>query len=259
MENKLEILKMLEAGEITAPEAEALLEAMETEQDSENTEALREELISLRDECQALKEACESLKAECESLRGECEDFMQEAEDYASEAEDYAMQAEEYAEGMGNGGQNAHNMVIDMDALDSELGKVQAMLESLGIQGVDFSRIRKTAREGVRNAMGSWQSHGQPSSSNIPENSHTRRGDPLPHGFTLPSDERATWYERRAADRKRRESDRKRREQDRTRRDGDRIRREEDRRADESFTRPMRAAGGSILPRGRGASSQAVS
>ena len=37
MENKLEIMKMLEAGEITAPEAEALLEAMETERDSENT------------------------------------------------------------------------------------------------------------------------------------------------------------------------------------------------------------------------------
>ena len=140
MENKLEILKMLEAGEITAPEAEALLEAMETERDSENTEALLDELISLRDECQALKEACEQARADCESLRGECENFMQEAEDYASEAEDYAAQAEEYAEDMGSGGQNSH---FDPDALDSELGKVQAILESLGIQGVDFSRIRK--------------------------------------------------------------------------------------------------------------------
>ncbi|MBR5124848.1 MAG: hypothetical protein IKU90_06920, partial [Clostridia bacterium] len=185
MENKLEILKMLEAGEITAPEAEALLEAMEPEQDNGNIEALRDELTSLRDECQALKEACEQARADCESLRGECENFMQEAEDYASEAEDYAMQAEEYAEGMGGGGQNAHNMGIDMDALDSELGKVQAMLESLGIQGVDFSRIRKTAREGVRNATGAWQKQEQPPQSNIPTNNHTRRGDPLPHGFTL--------------------------------------------------------------------------
>ena len=234
MENKLEILKMLEAGEITAPEAEALLEAMETEQDSENTEALREELISLRDECQALKEACEQARADCESLRGECENFMQEAEDYASEAEDYATQAEEYVEGTGCGGQTNYNAGIDLNALDEELQKVQTVLESLGIQCVDFAHIRKTTRESVRNATGAWQKQEQPPQSNIPTNNHTRRGDPLPHGFTLTPDERAAWYERRAADRKRRESDRKRREQDRTRRDGDRIRREETAKAFES-------------------------
>lgn len=148
METKLEILKMLEAGTITAAEAEALLEAMEAEKTSdEDSSSALQELTALRDECRELlsaceraRENCEAIKAECESLRGECEDFMQEAEDYASDAEDYAAEAEEYAENC-----PSQESAIDWDALDSELGQVQAMLESLGIQGVDFSRIRKTA------------------------------------------------------------------------------------------------------------------
>ena len=89
MDHRLNILKMLESGTITAAEAEALLEALEAEREVPDAETLRNECASLREECQALKEACEQARADCESIRsdcealhGECEEFMEQAEEY---------------------------------------------------------------------------------------------------------------------------------------------------------------------------------
>ena len=65
MENKLNILKMLEAGEITATEAEALLEALESEQDGTSD--------TLPDSCKAILAACEEIRTQCEAIRSECE------------------------------------------------------------------------------------------------------------------------------------------------------------------------------------------
>ena len=147
MENKLNILKMLEAGEITAAEAEALLEALESEQDT-SSNTLLDTCKAVLTACEEVRAQCEAIRSECESLRGECENFMSEAESYASDAEDYASDAEDYADdaeeyadacssGLGNGGQ----IPFDLDALDEELkavalampGKVEAKMNELKV------------------------------------------------------------------------------------------------------------------------------
>ena len=103
MDNKLNILKMLEAGEITAAEAEALLEALEPEQDR-TPDTLLDACKAVLTACEEVRAQCETIRSECESLRGECENFMSEAESYASDAEDYASDAEEYAAAIGADG-----------------------------------------------------------------------------------------------------------------------------------------------------------
>ena len=73
MDHRLNILKMLEAGTITSAEAEALLEALETEREAMDADAIRSECASLREECQALKEACEQARADSkEYAAGSC-------------------------------------------------------------------------------------------------------------------------------------------------------------------------------------------
>ena len=250
MDHRLNILKMLEAGTITAAEAEALLEALDVEREASDTETLRNECAALREECVILKERCEQLLGDCQGLRDQCMDLERQCEDWSTEAEESACAAEEYANQVEDYADEAEERAgthwdprgvdgsVDPDALTEELRKIQVLLESLGIQCVDLERVcRPTGGESKRDG------------SQAPRNSYTRRGDPTPHGFTLATAaEREAWFEKRAADRKRREGDRKRREQDRVRRDGDRVRRNEERRSDSSFTKAVRTLGeGSIL------------
>ena len=175
MDERLEILKQLESGDITAAEAEALLDAIESQKAEEaraGLEALRDECIALRDDCREHREQAEAFadKAKQSSEQAgkhaeNARDSADEAEEFAEEAEEHAGEAEGHAEEAGSrADKNTTDSTMNerqwqaftdsMNTVEQTLGMVQDMLQSLGIQGVNLKDQFRQSMEKAKTAAG---------------------------------------------------------------------------------------------------------
>ena len=150
MLNDIEILKMLQSGEITVDEADKMLKVAESNaqadkitSDIADKKALLLEIRQLREEVEVLKEQYESSSSgintdDCEDILGECEDMLCECEGMRDECQSLVDECREF---INNTNACAAEKITrrDFEELLESVLIVKAVLDNMKLDGIKLN------------------------------------------------------------------------------------------------------------------------